>query len=177
MSATAPRFRVSVAAQGVLLAALFWAVFLGIALIHDGTNWPHATPPVPVLHRPAVSRTEAYENFSLVVLIVTFLLMKAWAMGRRTRRLDGLGASLIAANLAFAVVYTWTLASQLYGWQTTPWITRLLLRWPLIVVLAWGAIELSSIPDGPGERAALRYDPRRRGERRGPQPGRRATDR
>lgn len=170
------RFHPSIAIQGVIAAAILWTILFGIAFVHEGTRWPHATPAVPVLHRAAVSRYEAWENFILVVVIVTFLFLKAWAMARRSRRVDGLGASLIAANVAFAIVYAWTIASQLYGWHTTPWITRLVLRWPLILVLAWGAWELSRIGDGPGDRAVLKYDPRR-GDRRGPEPGRRRGDR
>lgn len=169
---------ITVSAQGLLLTAVLWAVLFGIALIHDGTRWPRATPEVRTINRAAVSRVEAWENFVLVVVIVTFLVMKSWAMARRTRRFDSLGASLIAANVAFAVVYTWIIASSLYGWHTTPWVTRLLLRWPLIVILAWGAWELARIPDGPGDRAVLRYDPRRHKDRRkAGVAGRRATDR
>lgn len=154
----APRsgFRFRTAAEGVALTATMWAVLLLIAVTHHGTFWPQAIPPVPPREgfpgRPGFSRFEAWENFALLCLIVEFLLLKCYAMARRTRRLDGLGATLIAANLAFAVVYLYALGQMLYGWQSSAWDRRLILRYPLVIVLIVGVVYLCAIPDEPRER-------------------------
>lgn len=142
-----------IALQGLAGAGAMWAVLIGYALLRHGTYWPRAVPPVPPREgfpgRPGMSAAEGWENLALLGCIVTFLLLKAWAMARRTRQIDALGVSLIAANVAFAWTYLYVMGTTLFAWQTTAWDRRLLLRYPLVIVLLVGAVLLCRITDEP----------------------------
>lgn len=142
--------RIGLAAQILILTALAWVAFVACGLVFDGT-WPHA--------RPGVSTSEAWQNFVAVAAIVEFLVIKAWLMARRTYRWTALGASLVAANVAFAVLYAWLITASLWpalGLKrvhldaivgTVTLGGTAVLRWGLLAVLAWSVWELLRSPD------------------------------
>lgn len=124
-----------IALEGLGLSVCVWTGLVGVALVHHGTNWPHALPADPARNLPAASSFEAWENFVTVALIVEATFLAAWAVYRRARPRDGLVWALIGFFAAFAVLFLWAMAAQLFSWQTTDWIRRLVLRYPLLVSL------------------------------------------
>lgn len=138
------------------LVALYWAVLIGVGVAFDGA-WPDG---------PAL-----WENFATVALIVTFLAAKSLLMAFRMRAWGALGASLVAVNAAFAVVYTFSLSITLWpslrtlvwwespefdvplvGWHAGPHAFLLVdpLRWGLIGVCVWALYELVVVEEVPG---------------------------
>lgn len=156
------RIHLSIALQGVALIVGMWAVIVLIGLVHDGTRWPRAStaiPPNPEIGfrgLPAQTLFDAWEGFVVLAAIVSFLLYKSYGMWRRTYKLDRLGVSLVAANLAFAVAYLYLMVAGLFAWESNIWITRFVLRYPLLIILGWGIIQLSKVPDEPGGEDAVR---------------------
>lgn len=150
----------SIAREGLFLSAAFWIVFFGIALIRDGTIWPHPLPPSPSRNLSGVSSFEAWEGWALVWLVIEATFLASWGIFRRSRQRDGLVWSLVAFFGAFAVLFLWSMAAFLYDWETTPWVRRIALRWPLVLTLAVLIWNLSRLPDTPGDRAVMRYGPR-----------------
>lgn len=126
--------------RAALLIAACWTLLVGLGFALDGA-WP-------VGH-------EAWENFLTLGLIVTFLLGKAALMALRTRVWGSLGASLVAVNLTFAVLYGYGMAATLWAglrttaWHPLGWQVRPVdfLRWSLIVTCLWAIWELVRVPD------------------------------
>lgn len=81
-----------------------WAIG-GIVSSFFGPRWPEGR--------------DAWFDFALVLFIVTFLSIKAFLMWSRTKVWQRLGASLIAVNIAFAMLYlvaiTYALWPSLYA--------------------------------------------------------------
>lgn len=150
-------FNVRVATRGLLMTVAIWTV-LAMAAEWYGAAWPHRQVNVAtcfdrVTLKVDYSRCEFYsasyqwQNFILVGIIVEFLLLKSYMMSVMTTRWDWLGRSLVAANLAFSVVYLYTMALLLFpGWGSATW-PRDSLRIGLVVVLGFGVLQLLRVPD------------------------------
>lgn len=149
--------RLRMAFKGLLLTIGIWFV-LTIVVYYLGALWPHATfnPATCFEQNPfryvpencvPVSRTESWFNFLLFVLVVEFLWLKSWMMGKMTRELDTLGAALISANLMFSIVYLYSMLSLLFPQIVKSLIPLYILRAGIVVILAWGIIELLLVRD------------------------------
>jgi hypothetical protein len=123
------RHRIRTALKGLALTALLWAILVALAILGNAT-WPHATPNVPTCftYKPIVfhpercqtiSASENWQTFVVLGVIVEFLWLKSYMMTAMTLRRDWLGSSLIAANIAFSVIYL--LAMALMCWPSWQW--------------------------------------------------------
>lgn len=145
----------SIAWQGVIGTAAIWGAFFLFVSLRRGTHWPVAIPeipPDPEKHFPGrvgLSVTLAWWSFIRVCLVVEFLVTKSWAMYRRTTMMDGLGLSLILANLGFAGAYSLVIVSQLFDWLPPYWFREYAVGDPLVLVLVIGWILLCKLPDEP----------------------------
>lgn len=121
-----PRLRLG--AVICMLSLIFWGT-LGIVADLLGAQWPVGN--------------DAYQDVGLVVLVVEFLAVKSYLMITRTTRFTRLGVSLIAANVAFGIVYGVALVLGLFPFISLGefWF-KIPLRVMLVVVLSWGTFEL-----------------------------------
>lgn len=132
--------RIRLAVWALLAVGWFWAVLVAFGLWHDA-RWPQAA--------------DARQNFAVFGLIVSFLLVKVILMAARTRTWTRLGASLIASNVAFALLYCYVMAAALWPvlatWTGFGWQAVDALRAFIVVAVAWAAIELILTPDPPAD--------------------------
>lgn len=128
------RVRVRTAVRGLGLTVLLWAVLVALAEWR-GAHWPAAS--------------DGWQSLILLAVIVEFLWLKSWMMGAMTRHWDRLGSSLIAANVAFSVVYVYALGASLFpAWYLAHAAdARYPIRGGLILVLGWGIAQLLLVPD------------------------------
>lgn len=166
--------RMRVAMKGLLLTLGIWLVFaIGAEALN--ASWPHAQPDIrscfdlkalsntKVLDGSTIasafhiedckqqSRFSQWENFLTLTFIIEFLWLKSWMMTRMSRRFDRLGVSLIAANMAFSIAYLIGVIAFLFPHWT--WIDsgRELIRYGLILTLAYGLYQLLIVPDFEGD--------------------------
>jgi hypothetical protein len=126
--------QIRTALRGLLLTIVLWAILAALA------EWRGATWPVT---------GDDWQNLLLLAVIVEFLLLKSYLMAFMTTRWDLLGGSLIAVNVAFALVYLYALGLTLFpAWAITHAKDgRYPIRYGLIAVLVFGFIQLLRVPD------------------------------
>lgn len=110
-----------------MATVLAWSVGGAIATYFD-PRWP--------------TNQAQWIDFAIVIYIVQFLAIKSFLMWARTRVWQRLGASLIAVNVAFAVLYLaailFTLWPALAG---SAWVRRGL-RGEVALAVTWSGLEL-----------------------------------
>lgn len=180
------KFRVREAIQGLIFTGILWSILVGVALTFDGKlelsptiqacfrvvdNAEVVSQVAPDLvdgcRQVAEDRDRAHsemvQNFYTFGLIVQFLWLKSYLLIVRTEEWDPFGASLIAANLAFSVLYLYVMGSSLWdSWRQIDWSVDLnrfgvdyifhfglqaAARDLIIVVIGWGIMELLRVPD------------------------------
>jgi hypothetical protein len=110
--------QIRTALRGLLFTLVLWIILAALA------EWRGATWP---------ATGDGWQNLLLLAVIVEFLLLKSYLMTFMTTRWDVLGGSLIAVNVAFALVYLYPI------------------RYGLIAVLVFGFIQLLRVPDRENE--------------------------
>lgn len=111
----------------LLVSTILWELVI-LAGIHFHAHWP--------------ATEQRWVDFVLFSLIIQFLGVKTWLMATRTVRLTGLGASLIAANASFMLLYAIALFLNMWPqFVTERWLINGL-RAELTIVLFWGMLEL-----------------------------------
>lgn len=137
--------------QGLAFATAGWLVIVMAALFWSPL-WPQGRPIIlSIRGKPTViaqiSTFEAWRSQVEIALASYFLYVKSFLMFRRSRFYDRLGASVIAVNVSFAVLYEVGVAFALWPTlQAHRWVREIVTN-ALLVFLVWGMFELLRTED------------------------------
>jgi hypothetical protein len=124
----------------MLMASLAFWLGSAAAATWFSPRWPHGR--------------DGWLGFGLAVLICEFLGVKIFQMAWPTTRWTRLGASLIAVNAGFLILYLYVIFATLWPVDGQSKWGAWLLRGELLAVLIWSVVELLRIQ---GEGAEPRH--------------------
>lgn len=160
------------AVESLVISGVMWLTLLGFALMHGGARWPTAS--YDVLNRDIIAprdmtvhkgdilipagthipaqfaEVERWVLLFLLIGIVEFTWIKAYAMGRRMDTRDWLTISLISALLSLIWFFFYLTMINVYpAWGFMTFHGRLALYLPIALTKFWCAVQLIRVPDQP----------------------------